>query len=202
MIGKELYQLNTLVLCDIPEGKPDAIYIFAEPDTYLDLISDMVVQIAKHSKLKVALCGGVGEGYDFRHWHRQLREKGIKEEQIVLIAPDENLNMVNECSKLAAHARMFGWKNIWISAPPYQQPRAFLCLLAALKNEMLLIKVYNLITVALNWHKEIVHYNGEIKGRPIDFIAEELEQIQKQFQQGYLLSAEQGLKYLEERGLI
>ena len=201
MLDYKLYQLNTLVLCDVaPAERPDAFYIFAEPASFLGLLCDAVCAVADSRKIKIAINGGVGQGYDFRIWHKRLRENGIKEENIILIAPpDGELNTATESEKLAQHAKMFGWKNIWITAPPYQQTRAFMNLVSFLKKEFYPIKVYNLVALPLNWHKEIIHYHGETKGRPVDFIRMELEGIQKYTAEGKLLPAEQILHYLEER---
>jgi len=200
MINEKLHQLNTLVLCDTPGSeKADAIYIFAEPNTYLALLTGAVAGLAKSTGVKVAICGGVGQGYDFRPWLKALREQGLKEDEIVLIAPDDTLNSLTESLKLAQHAKMFGWKNIWITAPPYQQLRAFMTLVTALKKEFHLAKIYNLIALPLKWYKETVHYQGEVKGRPVDFILSESERIEKYIQKNDLLPPEQVLKYFEER---
>jgi|GEM_PF-4399855 len=201
MIDQKLYQLNTMVLCDVPPAnKPDAFYIFSEPASFLELLCDAAASIAGPKKIKVAISGGVGNGYDFRLWHKRLRENGIKEDNIVLIAPPENeTSSKTETEKLALHAKMFGWQEVWITAPPYQQTRAFMHLITELKKQFHPIRVYNMIALPLNWHKEIVHYQGETKGRPVDFIRSELEKIQKHTAQGDLLPVEQVLKYLEER---
>ena len=174
MISEKLFQLNTLVLCDTPSTeKPDAFYIFAEPATHIDLLVSAVAPIAKQRKIKVAICGGVGQGYDFRVWFKALRENGLKEDEIVLISPDEYLNTITESTKLAQHAKMFGWKNIWITAPPFQQLRAFITLASMLKKEFWYAKIFNMLALPIDWYKEIIHYHGEVRGKP--FVDERLD---------------------------
>lgn len=201
MLSEKLHQLNTLVLCDTPEREmPDAFYIFSEPNSHLEMLTKIAVSLAKPHGIKIALSGGVDQGYDFRFWLKALREYGINEEDIVLIAqPEQNLNTLSESEKLAQHAKMFGWKNIWITAPAFQQLRTFMSLVTAVKKEFHLAKIYNIPGLPLKWHKEMVHYQGEVKGRPLDFILSEAERIQKYIAQGDILPVEQILKYFEER---
>ena len=201
MLNERLYQLNTLVLCDVPPNEmPDAFYVYSEPASFLDLLGGAALDLAKSRKIKIAICGGVGRGYDFRLWLKLFRDAGIKEDNIVLIAPpEEEIDCWSESVKLARHAKMFGWKNIWITAPPYQQTRAFMSLVSALSKEFFPTKVYNKIALPLNWHKDIIHYRGEVKGAPLNFIQTELDAIGRAVAAGDLLPADQILKYLEER---
>jgi hypothetical protein len=196
----KIHQLNTLVLADVkPEIKPDAIYLFAESEDLKGSVQDKGKE-AFDSGIKVAICGGKGGCYSgFEFWKEELKEKGIAEQAIIPIPANSNLNTYTEAESLITYAKEQGWKNIYISAPPFHQLRAFITAVSLTQKIYPELKIYNIVGTELPWHKEVVHYQGVVVDTPLNFIFSELERIIAYHEKGDLLSSDAVIEYLIKR---
>ncbi len=202
-IELELYKLNTIVLTDeLPTAQLDVIYIFAEPDgTLRETQIQRAVELWPRA-LKLALCGGTGQGYTgFEEWSSELKKRGVPGEHILAVPYADNLNTYTESVNLIQHAQQSSWKRICLIAPIHQQLRAFLSVLQQVKKADINLEIYNAHGQAFPWNAEMVHYQGAVKNMAHRFIDSEIERIQTYQAKGDLATCDEALEYLLKRNM-
>ncbi len=202
----ELDELITRVLCDTasPARVVDAAYCFGET---LDNESSVLAAALLVWKLKrvnrIALCGEKAvAGYPgFENWKAKIVKLGIGAKNIIGIPTDHDFppSTHAEAWGLARYARKSKWKNIYVIAPPLHQFRAFVTTVTAFKREKVPARIYNFVGLPQRWEEHIIHSQGIQEGTRSELLGEELKKIETYYKKGDLVSADEVLKYLDDR---
>lgn len=198
-----LVELVTRVLCDTnPSQTADAAHLFGESRDNQDsvlLAGSSLWRLGRTRCLYIPEITGPGCG--FEQWKSELTESGVPESRVIrmpLLSKFPNSTDA-EGDSIAQLAKVHGWENIYIIAPPLHQLRAFLSTISALKRKRVKLNVYNFTGPAQGWNERIVHSQGRQRGTRHALIYKEFEKIERYFQKRDLIGCKEALAYLNRR---
>ncbi|RWX50819.1 hypothetical protein VU00_10173 [Candidatus Electrothrix marina] len=199
------FELLTRILCDSrPEVPVDGVYLNCQTKSS----QEIVFQTAKfllgrsYTSKVLILRADAKSGYPgFDKWCEQMQKSGIHQEQIegVTIGETESINTLIESEALVRFALKCKYRSIIITAPPFQQARAFMTAVTVALREYPQLRIYSYPTVAMPWQEEIIHSQGTLKAIPSELIHTELERIDTYQKKGDLSPFEPVLNYLNQR---
>jgi hypothetical protein len=201
-----LDELVTRILCDTQPigGRADVVYLFGQTkDNEASVMAAAEVLWALNRVKYVSTSAeGRGHGYPgFDVWKKKLIKRGIPGRRIVGISNSSQFppSTDAEAVSLVRVARARGWKNVYISAPPIHQLRAFISTVSALSHAKTKLNIFNFVGLPQRYEDHIVHSQGIQKGSRSSLIRKELEKIEHYSEKGDLLSPEEVLAYLNKR---
>ncbi|MCX6802992.1 MAG: hypothetical protein NTY48_00280 [Candidatus Diapherotrites archaeon] len=138
-------------------------------------------------------------GYSgYASWKTKMSFVGA--ENIVGIPlPSETYHTVMEAEAIISFAKEKGISNMYISAPPFHLPRAFLSAISCALRNYKTLNFFAYPGAVLDWNEEVVHNQGLFRAKRIDFMKSELERIDKYQRKGDLVSARDALNYIKNR---
>ncbi len=141
----------------------------------------------------------------FKHWKESLVASGVNREDIVLIEPSYKvwLSTDGEARGLVEYCKQQRIERVCITAPPFQQTRAFISDISAIIQEGASgLRVYSRPGHHLDWNEKVTHSQGFEEGTRRDFIEGECKKIVKYQKSGSppLSSFKEVLGYLNRRG--
>jgi hypothetical protein len=198
---EKILQLQSHALADTkPSTTPPAIYLFAESDDLKRSVQDLGVWANTSLGVKILLSGGKGNCYSgFDIWKEDMLKRGIRNEDIIPVPAAEDLNSYTEAVSLVDFLNSRGWESVYVTAPPFHLPRAFLTVISVIVKTKSKIKVYATSTTPLNWQNPVTHYQGVVVDTPLNFVVAEIERVGKYQTKGDLISFDQAFLYLKNR---
>ncbi len=149
---------------------------------------------------------GTMVGYlGFKHWKRNLRELGVKKEDILVIEPSFDytyLNTNTEARGLINFCRQQGIETVCITSPPFHQVRSYISDISILLQEGATgLKLYSRPGEPLNWNENVVHSQGIERGLRKEILEREFEKICRYQKSGNppISSLREVLDYLDRR---
>jgi hypothetical protein len=190
----------------LPKEKADAVFLFGQTrDNQLSVFKTAVYLVRKEIVSRVMFVNSKAlSGYPgFEAWKQELAGLGISKEvdPVPIDADVSRLNTRVEADAMIKHAKEKGYKQVIITAPPFQQTRAFMAAVTAAKKLYPQLKLYNCPGKALSWIEEVTHSQGSLTGTRTDLITSEMERIQKYTAKGDLAEIDEVLEYLKARDL-
>ena len=198
-------QLLIRVLCDTrPPAVTDGAYLFGQTADNEESVFAAAGQLltAMHTRRVLLPHTAPMSGYPgFKAWQLALQEQGIGNLQIegVTGITSPILHTLIEAEALVRFAKARGYGSLYVVAPPFHQPRAFMTAVTAALREYPDLQLYSYPGAALPWQAEVAHSQGQTRGTRSELIAGELERIRKYHAQGDLASVEDVLEYLNKR---
>ena len=198
-------QLLIRVLCDTrPPAVTDGAYLFGQTPDNQESVFAAAGQLLTAMLTRRVLLAHTGpvSGYPgFRAWQQALHGQGIGNLQIDGVTGIDSplLHTLIEAEALVRFAKSRGYGSLYVVAPPFHQPRAFMTAVTAARRAYPELQLYSHPGAALPWGDEVVHSQGQARGARSELIGGELERIRKYHAQGDLASVEEVLEYLDER---
>ncbi len=198
-------QLLIRVLCDTPPpAVTDGAYLFAQTSDNQESVFAAAGQLLTAMLTRRVLLPHTEpmSGYPgFRAWQQALHGQGIGDLQIegVTGIASNLLHTLIEAEALVRFAKLRGYRSLYVVAPPFHQPRAFMTAVTVARREYPDLQLYSQPGAALPWGAEVVHSQGQTRGVRSELIGGELERIRKYHAQGDLASVEDVLEYLNRR---
>lgn len=201
-----LSELIIRTLCDtLPTTQADAVFLFGQTEDNQQSVFDSSIYLLQISLAKKVMFiqSEAMSGYPgFAKWQEELTKLGVTKEQIepVPIGADvASLNTRIEAEAAINHAKKLAYKNLLVTASPFQQTRAFMAAVTAVRNFYPYLKVYSYPGRSLSWCEEVTHSQGRVKGTRVELIAGEMERISKYGASGDLATVKEVLDYLDRR---
>lgn len=201
----KLLELLTRLLCDTHcECTADAVYLFAQTqdnqDSVLSAAGGLLDQSLVHRVLilqTTARCGYPG----YEYWREKLTASGIPDDCIqgVNLEAEIALNTLVEAEALIDHARLNGYENLYITASPFHQLRAYMTSVTAAMRKFPGLNLYSHAGNPLPWLESVAHSQGNCMGTRAALIHSELGRIEKYQEKGDLASVESVLEHLNNR---
>ena len=201
----KLLELAVRTLCDVKAGKvADAVFLYSQTiDNQNSVLSAACRLIADNLAKKIIIThSGPKSGYPgYPVWRRALLDRGMSAESIMGIDLDEaeSLNTLIEANAMIEFARKRRYTDIYISAAPFHQLRAFMTSITAALNHYPQIKIYSYSGMALPWLENVAHSQGETQGPRRELIHAEFARIVKYQNKGDLAGDDTVLDYLDAR---
>jgi uncharacterized SAM-binding protein YcdF (DUF218 family) len=198
-------QLLIRVLCDTrPAAVTDGAYLFGQTTDNEESVFAAAGQLLTAMLTRRVLLPYTEpmSGYPgFKAWQQALHQQGIGNLQIegVTGITSPMLHTLIEAEALVRFAKAQGYRSLYVVAPPFHQPRAFMTAVTATLRAYPELKLYSYPGAALPWQDEVVHSQGQTRGSRSELIAAELERIGKYNEKGDLASVEAVLDYLNKR---
>lgn len=202
-----MVELLIRVFCDIhPSNPADGVFLFGQTEDNEMSVLKKSIELVNHSRTErilfvktVPKSGHPG----YEAWKEKLVQKGIKENLIAGVPLPETpiIHTLIEAEALMHFARQNAYKQLYVTAAPFHQLRAYMTAVTAALNIFPQIRLYSQPGTALPWLEEVLHSQGSIHGTRNKLIAGELERIEKYKNKGDLASVEQVLSYLNRRDL-
>jgi hypothetical protein len=200
-------ELIVRTLCDtLPSGKLDGLFLFGQTEDNQAAAFETARQQLNNGRTDKVLCLGTGpmSGYPgFEVWKKEMEKLGIGEEQLVAVPPvptdTDLLHTLIEAQSAVRYAREHGYKNLLVTAAPFQQPRAFMTAVTAALRNYPELYLYSLPGKAMPWQEEVTHSQGKVQDTRAGLIAGEMERITCYHDQDDLISVKEALDYLNRR---
>jgi uncharacterized SAM-binding protein YcdF (DUF218 family) len=200
-----MIELLTRILCDTrPAEMADAAFLFGQTadnqDSVFVTAKDLLQNLAVRKILFMdtpPLSGYPG----YAAWRQDFIELGIAEEFLAGVPPTDTtiLHTLIEAESMALYARQKKYTRIILVASPFQQLRAFMTAVTAVKRHYPALRLYSQPGKTLPWQEPVTHSQGTVTGTRSSLIAGELERIEKYQAQGNIVSTEEVLEYLNKR---
>jgi hypothetical protein len=200
-------ELIIRTLCDtLPSGKLDGLFLFGQTEDNQGAAFETAKQQLGNGRTDKVLCLGTGpmSGYPgFDVWKKEMEKLGIGEEQLVAVpavpADTDLLHTLIEATSAVRYAREQGYKNLLVTAAPFQQPRAFMTAVTAALRDYPELYLYSLPGKAMPWQEEVTHSQGKVQDTRAGLISGEMERIICYHDQDDLISVKEALDYLNRR---
>ncbi len=198
-------QLLIRVLCDTPPpAVTDGAYLFAQTEDNQESVFAAAEKLLTAMLTRRVLLPHTEpmSGYPgFRTWQQALQGQGIGNLQMegVTGITSSILHTLIEAEALVRFAKARGYRSLYVVAPPFHQPRAFMTAVTVALREYPDLQLYSHPGAALPWGAEVVHSQGQTRGARSELIGGELERIGKYHAQGDLAAVEDVLEYLDRR---
>ena len=150
------------------------------------------------------LISGIAEAAGYpggEAWKRDLGKK-IGSENIFLVPFQyEKANTLTESMALASYLRRTNTYALYLVAPHFHQPRAFMTLASIAIKNFNGLKIYNYPGILLPWERMVYHSQGILNPMKTrrELVEDELIRIMKYQAQGNILPSAQILDYLNRR---
>jgi hypothetical protein len=193
------------VLCDTPPPTvTDGAYLFGQTEDNQESVFAAAGQLLTAMRTRRVLLPHTEpmSGYPgFRAWQQALQGQGIGNPQMegVTGITSAILHTLIEAEALVRFAKARGYGSLYVVAPPFHQPRAFMTAVTVALREYPDLQLYSFPGAALPWQAEVTHSQGQARGARSELIAGELERIRKYHDKGDLASVEAVLDYLDKR---
>ncbi len=198
-------QLLIRLLCDTPPpAVTDGAYLFGQTEDNQESVFAAAGQLLTAMLTRRVLLPHTEpmSGYPgFKAWQLALQCQGIGNLQIegVTGITSAMLHTLIEAEALVRFAKSRGYRSLYVVAPPFHQPRAFMTAVTVALREYPDLQLYSFPGEALPWQTEVVHSQGKTRGARSELIHDELERIRKYHEMGDLASVEAVLNYLNNR---
>lgn len=201
-------ELIIRALCDTLPAEPvDGLFLFGQTADNQQAAFETARTFLQSGRTDKVLCLGTRamSGYPgFEVWKKEMMHIGIGEEQIVPVPPvpadTDLLHTLIEATSAVRYAKEQGFKNMAVTAAPFQQPRAFMTAITAALREYPELYLYSLPGKAMPWQEEVTHSQGKLEGTRAGLIAGEMERIACYHERNDLISVKEALDYLNRRG--
>jgi hypothetical protein len=205
--GAMLEELIIRALCDtIPAEPVEALFLFGQTEDNQQAAFETAHQFLQSGRTGKVLCLGTKamSGYPgFEVWKEEMERLGIGEGQLVGIPPvpadTDLLHTLIEATSAVRYAKEQGYRNLVVTAAPFQQPRAFMTAITAALREYPELYLYSLPGKAMPWQEEVVHSQGKLEDTRAGLIAGEMERISCYHDRNDLISVSEALDYLNRR---
>jgi uncharacterized SAM-binding protein YcdF (DUF218 family) len=198
-------QLLIRVLCDTqPPAVTDGAYLFGQTTDNEESVFAAAGQLLTAMLTRRVLLAHTEpmSGYPgFKAWQQALHRQGIGNLQIegVTGISSPMLHTLIEAEALVRFAKAQGYRSLYVVAPPFHQPRAFMTAVTAALRVYPDLQLYSYPGAALPWQAEVAHSQGQARGTRSELVAGELERIRTYHEKGDLASVETVLDYLNKR---
>jgi hypothetical protein len=198
-------QLLIRVLCDTrPPAVTDGAYLFGQTADNEESVFAAAGQLLTAMLTRRVLLPHTEpmSGYPgFKAWQQALHGQGIGNLQIqgVTGITSPMLHTLIEAEALVRFAKAQGYRSLYVVAPPFHQPRAFMTAVTAALRAYPDLQLYSYPGAALPWQAEVAHSQGQTRGTRSELVAGELERIRTYHEKGDLASVETVLDYLIKR---
>lgn len=201
---EELFELTHRILQD---GTPQGIlpvYVFSETigNQISPLRTSALFYLIEAVDI-VAICDGETDhgAAGFTFCKEKLIELGVPKSNIVSISMpgDVNVNTLSEAEFLVRFARENNLGNIYITAAPFHQVRAFVTTVSVALREYPTLKIYNKVGMPLQWNEMAHHSQGVLTGLRKEFIYTEYDRLNEYHEKNDLVSCGEILDYLNWR---
>lgn len=179
----QLPELLTRVLCDTPPPHADFCFIFGQTADNQASVLQKAEQLLKQNIVEKAgfLRVPAMSGYPgFEAWHKILAQKGVPLGQLEGV-PLENPSMLHtliEAQAMARHVARQHYQTVCILAAPFHQLRAFMTAVTAVLDQNIAVQLFSVPGVALPWHDQVAHSQGNTIGTRRQLIVGELGRIE------------------------
>jgi hypothetical protein len=201
----KLLELAIRTLCDVKAGRiADAVFLYSQTlDNQNSVLSAARQILEDHLAQKVIISrSGPKSGYPGYHaWKKELLDRGVPEELILGVDLEgaAALNTLIEANAMIQFAEKKQYRDIYISAAPFHQLRAFMTSVTAALKFYPRIKIYSYCGNALPWQDRVAHSQGKSLGSRKELIHGEFGRIVKYQKKGDLAMDEAVLNYLDAR---
>lgn len=194
-------------LCDpMPAPSVDGLFLFGQTADNQHAVFRTARRLHREGTINKVLCLGAPalSGYPgFAAWQEALQQTGFPADAIEAVPPHpanpELLHTLIEATSLARHAKQKGYTRLFVTASPFQQPRAFMTAVTAALREYPNLYLYSIPGEPQPWQEEVTHSQGEVTGTRANLIAGEMKRIKEYHRQGDLASVGDVLDYLNRR---
>jgi hypothetical protein len=192
------------ILCDIrPGSNIDGAYLYAQTTANSDSVIQSGADVWHRGEAACLLVieATAGKGYDgFKVWKKRLSELSVPESCIKKISlGDREHNTLTEALALVQHARQNAFKAIYIIAPPFHLPRAFMTTVRAASHILPPLQIYSIVGATEPWNESVVHSQGILRARRYELIGEELLRIDRYQHKKNISSFAETKDYLDRR---
>jgi len=200
-----LPQLLFRVLCDTrPPAVTDGAYLFGQTTDNQESVFAAAGQLLTAMLTRRVLLPHTEpmSGYPgFRAWQQALHGQGIGDLQIegVTGIASTMLHTLIEAEALVRFANVRGYRSLYLVAPPFHLPRAFMTVVTVARREYPSLQLYSFPGTTLPWQQSVAHSQGQTRGTRSELIHGELERIRIYHEKGDLASVEDVLDYLDKR---
>jgi len=200
-----LIEIIFRTLCDpFSDIQADAAYLFGQTSKNQEAVFETGIDLIKRDRVDKLLIpdspprGGY-PGYDA--WYQALIAYGLDGSKIIGIPTGSypNLNTLVEAQTLVRYAQEKEMTNLFVVAPPFHQPRAFMTTVTVALAEFPELRIYNRVGTALPWNENVTHSQGTLRAPRSELIQHELERIERYQHKGDLATADEILTYLNWR---
>lgn len=201
----KLLELAIRTLCDVKAGKMvDAVFLYSQTiDNQNSVLSAAQQLLADNCAKKIIIThSGPKSGYPgYPVWKKELLDRGVSEELIlgVDLVEAASLNTLIEANAMIQFAQKKRYTDIYITAAPFHQLRAFMTSVTAALEYYPQINIYSYNGKALPWLDSVAHSQGETLGPRKELIHGELGRIVKYQKKGDLATDDAVLNYLDAR---
>jgi hypothetical protein len=201
----DLARLLIRVLCDTrPAEVADGAFLFGQTPDNQESVFVAAAQLLDTNLVRRILFVDTPpmSGFPgFRAWQTALNGLGIGNLQIEGITGVESeiLHTLIEAEAMVKFARDRNYRSLYVVAPPFHQPRAFMTAVTAALRYYPALKLYSQPGAPQPWEESVVHSQGQTRGFRLALIDGELDRIRKYNAKGDLASVEEVLAYLQRR---
>ena len=203
----KLFEIAIRTLCDVKaKHTADAVFIFSQTEDNQYSVLSAAHQLLTDQLIKKILISDSGpiSGYPgYSVWEKELCAMGIPKASIlgVDLRGADSLNTLIEANALIWHAKQHHYTEIYVTAAPFHQLRAFMTSVTAAQQYYPQINLYSYNGSALPWLEHVVHSQGETAGLRKELIGGEFDRIRKYQHKGDLATDADVLTYLSQRDM-
>jgi hypothetical protein len=201
----KLFEIAIRTLCDVRAGNTaDAVFLFSQTDDNQYSVLSAAHQLLKDQLIKKVLISDSDpkSGYPgYVAWENELCGMGVPKVSILGIdlRGVDSLNTLVEANAMMQHAKQHQYTDIYVTASPFHQLRAFMTSVTAAQKYYPQINLYSYNGTPLPWLDRVVHSQGETQGPRRELIGGELDRIRKYQHKGDLATDADVLSYLDKR---
>lgn len=184
-----------------PRPKLEYAYLFSEAKDSegSDFIAAKELNTLGLAKTFLIPNSGAWAGYTgFNNW-KQIIESMAQGKVSGIAVAKQNFHTLMEANALVSFAKENGISNIYIVAPIFHLPRAFLTTISAVLNSSSSLNVFAYAGKVSDWEEEIVHSQGILRAKRIELFMHELQRIDNYQKKGDLVSAREAIDYTKIR---
>lgn len=199
------FELIVRVFSDFfPRPPLDGAYLYcATKDNQSSVFQTAQKLVAEGSAQRILILqAGPLSGYPgCEIWRRKLENQGVPPDRILEVPLDgtTSINTLIESRALIRFARERGLETLFVVAPPFQHPRAFMTAVTVALERYPELRLYSHPGMALPWMDTVAHSQGTLKAPRRQLIQEELIRIETYCKKGDLAHFETVLGYIDER---
>lgn len=188
-----------------PDAGLDAAFLFGETEDNEDSVLSAGAKLLKDGTVRrIGICAHPAiSGYPGpEKWAAELYELDISEKNIARVPGDPSLKIattLTEAEDLIRYAKSEKWRSVCIVAQPIHQVRSFLTAISCTLGSYPELRIYSATGTPLSYDEEVVHSQGETRGRRGDLVQGEWERIGRYQEKRDLISFAAALRYLNAR---
>lgn len=200
----QLFELAVRGLCDTaPKQKISTLFLFGQTVDNEASVFRRAKELVDKAEVEHILfleCPAMSGYPGFQHCKSTLSSMGIAP-QYLLGIPNQtaSLNTLIEAQAMVRYAKSHSITDVYVSAAPFQQVRAFMTAVSVALKEFPQLNVYSQPGLALPWTEIARHSQGQVTGTRSQLIHGEWQRIHTYQRKGDLASCEAILEYLSMR---